>query len=713
MKYLLGVAGLVLVLGGVYFVVNSKDDVRQAPLEEQLVTEEDFTWLEEVEGEEAIAWVQKQNEKTLDELRAHPLFAELQSAALEIVNDRERLPSVSIRGDDVYNLWQDENAVRGIWRRMSWQNFLSGSEDWETVIDVDALAKAEGKSWVWKGSQCLRPDYEKCLIYLSDGGKDASFVREFNSKTKEFVNDGFIVPEAKTNVTWLDENSLLVTTALFPEFTNQSGYGYKVQLWQRGQELKDAPVVFSADFEDVFIRPMVIEDGDQRHVMVSRSRSFFTQELFYRDGEEFKPLGLPEDINFEALLNGYLVFSLRKDGLGHERGDVLAISLDELLSAKEAQPQLIFRPNGNQAVAGLSRSGDHLLLFYLEDVRGKVAKIQPPQQEQKSERWSKTLVDVADQGSIRLMTADQDSDRVLLTYEDFLTPPSILLLEPSNQTRVLRSQPSRFVADGLKIEQHFASSADGTKVPYFLVFHPEKVKQGPAPTLLYGYGGFEISLTPSYSSVRGRLWLEKGGVYAIANIRGGGEYGPAWHQAALQKNRQKAYDDFIAVAENLIETKVTNPQKLAIQGGSNGGLLVGAVFTQRPELFAGVICQVPLLDMLRYHKLLAGASWVGEYGDPEDPVMAEVLRNYSPFHNLEAERTYPEVFFITSTKDDRVHPGHARKMAAKMLQLGHEIYYFENIEGGHSASADLQQRAERYALEYTYLWQKLDPPMSH
>ncbi|MFP4192731.1 MAG: prolyl oligopeptidase family serine peptidase [Candidatus Hydrogenedentota bacterium] len=681
-----------------------------APLESE-ANGGDYLWLEEIEGEDALEWVEQQNEPTLRALEGDPGFEARKTHALEIVQDEDRIPGVAIRGKYVYNFWQDEDHIRGIWRRMPWEDFIEDSEDWEILLDVDKLAEEEEMSWVWQGANFLRPEYERCLVSLSDGGKDASYLREFDVERQAFVEDGFKVPEAKTSTAWLDRDRVFISTAWFEDAQTASGYARTTRLWERGQPLEEAPVIFEGEVDDVSVSASVSHDADEKHVILRRGKTFHTQKLFYFDGESAQPLDLPEHISVEGLIQGHLVFRLREDDLGFGKGTVVSTPLDALEDGEAPDPVPVFEPTDRQATlrGQTRRTGDALLLVYLDDVRGRAARFHPPADENGA--WRKEPIELPDRGRPGIMAADDETDRALLTYQDFLTPPSLLLLDPDTlETETLRKEPAHFDADGLTAEQYFAESADGTRIPYFVVHNPERTAEGPSPTALNGYGGFEISMTPGYVAIPGRLWLEQGGAYVVANIRGGGEYGPEWHQAALKENRQKAFDDFIAVAEDLVERGITTPEQLGILGGSNGGLLVGAAFTQRPELFGAVVCQVPLLDMLRYHKLPPGASWMAEYGDPEDPELAPVIEAYSPFHNLRTDADYPEVFFVTSTKDDRVHPGHARKMAARMLDMGHSVYYYENIEGGHGASADDVQRAKRHALEYTYLWRQLGAP---
>ena len=669
------------------------------------VEEDPYAWLEEVEGERAISWVKDQNKVSADRLKASPMHSLYKKQALAIMNDKDKLPYVRIRGPYVYNLWRDENSVRGKWRRMPLESYLAGKADWELLLDVDALGKKEAKSYVFKGATCFKPDYERCLLSLSDGGKDSKYLREFDVKTKTFVKDGFQLGEAKGSASWLDQDTVLIASAFNKEDQTASGYGRRLYRWRRGESYDQAKLVLEAEKDDIFVWSSVEHrQGQAPLVLVGVAKTFYQTDYYaYKDGKTQK-LKLPNDIRLSGVIDDRLIFSLKTDGLGQKQGDLVAVQLDQLLSGKAEVAELIFRPTESQAVTFVKKSGNHLLLFYLDDVRGRAVRFSLV-----DGAWNSVPVPMPETGTVGLMTSDEDKPRALVTYQDFLTPTTVYYLDLEKmKTQAIRSAPQKFDAAGLKIEQYFAESKDGTRVPYYVVHKKDLKFTGDNPTLLYGYGGFEISLTPRYSGVLGKLWLEQGGVYVLANIRGGGEFGPKWHQAALKEKRQKAFDDFIAVAEDLMLKKVTNADHLAIKGGSNGGLLMGTMLTQRPDLFKGVICEVPLLDMIRYHKLLAGASWVAEYGNPDDVNMRSFLLSYSPYHNLKADQSYPEVFFVTSTKDDRVHPGHARKMAAKMLDMGHQVLFYENIEGGHGVAADNLQMAERVALQYVYLWTKLN-----
>ena len=657
----------------------------------------DYEWLEEVEGAEALAWAEEQSSAVLADFEAHPNFEHYQSAALEILEADDRIAFGALRGDQVYNFWQDADHVRGLWRRVGRDGYTDNLPDWEVVIDVDALADAEEENWVWKGAT-VNPDYSKALVILSRGGKDASVVREFDLVSKEFVDGGFTVPEAKTFVDWLDDDTLLVGTdfSAYGEENSltESGYPATTRIWHRGQRLEEAVTLFEVNRDYVLLHASVQHRPEGVYVSMVALPDFFTNEIQRYDpvSGELEPVRLPLDADFRGYFDGRALAILRSDWRGHEQGSLVAFDLDT------GATSLIYAPDDRSSVAGAVTTRDAVVVPVLEDVVGGLYVARPDDEG----GWSTNKVEIEGLGTVELVSASDDATECFVSYNDFLTPPSLLAFTTDGrQPKTLKSQPGRFDTTGLVAEQRFAISADGTRVPYFVIGRPDP--GGPTRTLLYGYGGFEIPLTPGYAATAGRLWLERGGTYVVANIRGGGEFGPAWHQAALKENRHKAYEDFEAVANHLVAEGVTTPDRLAIKGGSNGGLLVGATFTRSPELCAGVICAVPLLDMLRYHLLPAGASWMGEYGDPTDPAEGDYLASYSPFHQVKAEVDYPTVFFVTSTRDDRVHPGHARKMVARMLDQGHDLYYYENTEGGHAAGANLKQHARLAALEYVYL----------
>ena len=668
-----------------------------------------YIWLEEVLGAKPLAWVEEQNSKSLSVLENLPIYKPLQKDVARIVLAKDRLPTVSLEGDYLYNFWQDEKNVRGLWRRTSLREFSKPNPKWESVLNLDELAKTENENWVWKGAQCLEPLRNLCLVNLSRGGKDAVVVKEFDRKAKSFVT-GFALPEAKHRYAWVDENTLLVATDYGPGSLSSSGYPLVIKRWTRGTPLTAATEVFRGQPGDFSVDVEVQDEEFGVFKMFSRNISFFESENFVLHENQTLKVPVPNDAKFEGIFKSYLIFSLRSDLSGKRakftKGSLVALLYKDIVEGRGDTDslELVFAPTATRFVADVNFSRDALLINILDNVTGKVLM-----GSRENEHRAFTEIPLGTNGMANVFSADRFQTNFLVSYQDFLTPASLYLAGTPAKTapRLLKRAPPRFDARKFTSEQFFATSADGTKVPYFIISAKNLARNGANPTLLYGYGGFEISETPFYLAHVGKTWLERGGVYVEANIRGGGEFGPAWHEAALKQNRQRAYDDFIAIAEDLIARKITSPRHLGIHGGSNGGLLVGSVFVQRPELFEAVLCEVPLLDMIRYPLLPAGASWIGEYGDPSDPSMRAAILKYSPYQNLKPGIHYPEVFFLTSTKDDRVHPGHARKMVARMNEYGHPHFYFENVEGGHGAAANLNQRVRRNALEYSYLWHKL------
>ena len=694
-----------------YVLVMANANLVNGDTERSKNTSDPFLWLEEIEGKQALEWVHARNRECFDELQSDDRYEKFLAQSESLLNAKDRIPYGSIRGKFVYNFWQDSKNVRGIIRRTSLESYRSITPKWETVLSIDELAKAEKENWVYKGSSWLTPNYERCLIKLSRGGTDASVYREFDAIAKHFVENGFIIPEAKSGVAWLDRNTLLIGTDWGENSLTESGYPRIVKLWKRGKPLDKAEVIFEGKHKDIGIWPRVMDSGDETLALVEQSLTFFTgaYHLINTNGKLIR-LPLQDSADLVGFYAGRLLFTLREawevDGKTHPQGALLAINAAMFQSTgKLPVIETIITPNKQTSIEGVTFSRSGLYITLLQNVKGLILRFKVDAQNGK---WSSNPVPLPKNGTVSISSANIHSDTIFVNYEDYITPDRLSEFDSHKEKiTVLKSLPSKFNASELEVNQHMAKSADGTQVPYFVI-HRKGIKPDKnTPTILYGYGGFEISLKPSYSATIGKLWLERGGAYAVANIRGGGEFGPRWHKAALKTKRQRAYDDFIAVAEDLIKRGITSPKHLGISGGSNGGLLVGAIFTQRPDLMNGVVCRVPLLDMLRYTKLLAGASWAAEYGDPEDPEMRKAILRYSPYQNVFPDRQYPKVFIETSTKDDRVHPGHARKMVARMREQGHEVLYFENTEGGHSAGANLKQHAKRYALEYVYFSRQL------
>ena len=671
-----------------------------------------FLWLEEVQGERALAWVRERNAVSQKELTARPEYAPLRTQLLDVLNAKDRIPYVSRRGDWLYNLWQDEAHKRGLWRRTTLADYRKAKPHWETVLDIDALAKAEGENWVWGGAHCLGPEHRHCLLSLSRGGADARVLREFDTVTRRFVDDGFKLPEAKSDVDWIDADTIYVATDFGPGSMTDSGYPRVVKRWRRGTPLSDAVTVFEGQPQDVSVHVSLDRAPGYERTLFVRSLDFYRRESFLKQGDQLVRLDIPSDASL-GFMRDSLLLQTRSELVAGEQtfsaGSLLVADAAGYL-AGERKLRALFTPTATRSLEGYTTTRDHVIVNVLDNVASKL------------EQWRKhagefgfSEVKAPFPGTLgvtslhdELVPDDPLADNYLLTYTDFLTPDSLLLARAGNDAReLLKSRRPLFDADGMRVEQRFATSKDGTRVPYFIVWPKGAQADADNPTLLYGYGGFEISLNPAYSAAFGRAWHQRGGVRVVANIRGGGEFGPAWHQSALKSNKQRSYDDFIAVAEDLIAQKVTRARRLGIMGGSNGGLLVGAVFTQRPELFNAVVCQVPLLDMRRFNVLLAGASWMAEYGNPDLPDEWAFIAPYSPYHSVKPGVAYPRILFTTSTRDDRVHPAHARKMVARMLAQGHEVLYYENIEGGHGGAADNEQRAHLQALEFSYLWEQL------
>jgi prolyl oligopeptidase len=674
-------------------------------------TDTDHLYLEEVLGEKALAEVKGWNATTLARLTADPLFAQMEAEALAILQSKDKIPYVSYRGGEVHNFWQDAEHVRGIWRKSTLQSYLTESPEWETVLDIDALANAENKNWVYKGNECLAPTHEHCIIYLSDGGKDAVVRREFNASTKQFIENGFVTEESKGGMSWLSENTMVVGVDFGPGTMTDSGYPMVSKIWQRGTPLSSALEFARGKQADVGYWASVWELSDnRREIVATRAITFYDSETYWfprnPDGSIAQAVKFPVPLKSSVAgeFKGQVLVKLAQDWKEFKSGALVSFSLDDFMADGLIEDvSLVYSPDEHSSIENFAATKSKLLLSIYRDVTGAAYEF-----DWNGQAWDSKKLDFPANGAVSIGSTNDKNDVAFISTESFLTPDTLYTYNTqTGKKAVAKSLPNWFDAQSMVSEQFFATSTDGTQVPYFVVRQKNIKLDGTNPTLLYGYGGFEVSLNPSYSATRGKLWIERGGVFVLSNIRGGGEYGPSWHQAGLKTQRQHIYDDFIAVAEDLIAKKITSVEHLGIEGGSNGGLLMGVMFTQRPDLFNAVICQVPLLDMLRYHKLLAGASWMGEYGDPEDATEGAFLRSISPYHNIDPQADYPEVFFVTSTKDDRVHPAHARKVAKRMADQGHGFLYYENIDGGHSAAANLKETAKRLALQNVYLLQKL------
>ncbi|MGB2567939.1 prolyl oligopeptidase family serine peptidase [Micromonospora citrea] len=664
-----------------------------------------YLWLEDLDGERAAGWVRERNAETVAALTGDEAFAALRTEIRQVFDAGDRIPYPGWRGDGFYyNFWTDAAHPRGVWRRTTLDQYRRPEPEWDVLLDLDALATEEGENWVWQQATVLRPGYRRCLLSLSRGGADAVVVREFDLVRRTFVEDGFTLPEAKTDVCWIDADHVYVGTDFGPGSLTASGYPRIVKCWRRGTPLAEAEVVHEGRVDDMTVHASHDPTPGFERDFVVRSLDFYrTESCLLTDAGERIRIDVPEDAQWDVHRE-WLLIRLRSpwtiDGVTHPAGALLVTRFDAFLAGGR-ELTVLFRPDDRTALGGYAWTRHHLILATLVDVRSRLEVLTPD-----GAGWRREpLAGVpADEHSQIVATDPDHGDDYLLDSEGFLQPATLRLGQVGGAVGTLKQEPAFFDPDGLAVRQFFATSADGTRVPYFVVGDPG-VTGG--PTLLTGYGGYEIPLTPSYSGAIGRGWLARGGSYVVANIRGGGEYGPRWHRAALRENRPRAYEDFAAVAADLVTRGITTPQRLGIEGGSNGGLLMGVMLTRYPELFGAVAAHVPVLDMRRYHRLLAGASWMAEYGDPDREADWSYLRRYSPYHNVRSGGPYPPVLLVTSTRDDRVHPAHARKMAARLREHGHEVAYYENLEGGHGAAANSAQRSFVWALTLEFLWRQL------
>jgi prolyl oligopeptidase len=671
-----------------------------------------YAWLEDIYGEKQLAWVKAENARTAAVLEDDPHFAPLQADALKVLESPDRLPLPDFHGTTVYNTWRDANHVRGIVRRTSLDGYLSADTPWQTVLDYDALSKQDNQRWVGKGMDCLEPEEVQCMVELSAGGEDAVIMREFDLKSAQFVSGGFVLPRDKSRVAWVDKDTLLIGRDWGAGTMGESGYPLTVRVWKRGQPLDSAKEVFRADPKDMSATGFVLADGaGHRLPMIARNRSFFEIDWYFLQPDGPKKLDLPLKSSLDAMVDNQLVISLDEDWtppgqtVAYKQGSI--ISVDAEAAKKDPahlKPTLLFAPTADEFAQDVSETRNHLLLTTLKNVQGRAYVYSYS----KRGGWTGHAMPVPDNMTISVSSTNLVDDRFFLTETGFLTPSSAWLGDASDGTlKLAKTQKPLFDASNEVVEQLEATSKDGTKIPYFVVHRKDMAYDGSNRTLLSAYGGFQVSITPTYSGVIGKLWLERGGVFVSANIRGGGEFGPAWHEAGLKTHRQRIYDDFYAVAQDLVARKITSTPKLGIVGGSNGGLLMGVEFTQHPEMWGAVVIQIPLLDMLGFEHLSAGASWVGEYGSVSVPEERAFLASISPYNQLKPDVHYPVPLIFTTTKDDRVGPVHARKFAAKMEEFHEPFYYDEITEGGHGAGADNKQAARTFAEEYTYLSMRL------
>ncbi len=673
-----------------------------------------YLWLEDITGDAALDWVRARNAPTLAEFRDAG-FERMRTEALEVLDTDARIPYVVRRGEFLYNFWRDAANPRGLWRRTTLAGYRTDSPDWDVLIDVDELGRADGEKWVWAGAGVIEPEYTRALIGLSRGGSDASIVREFDMTTRQFVAGGFELPEAKSQVAWADRDTVLVGTDFGAGSLTESGYPRVVKRWRRGAPLNEAETVFEGAGTDVRVFASVDRTPGFERTLVGRAVDFWNEQIYELRGPELIRIDAPTDASV-SIHREWLLIELRSDWhhgtATYRAGSLLAAEYDQFLSGT-AELRVVFEPDAHTALHHYAWTRDRLLIVTLADVASRVEIATPPSRDDPLRPASPRLrsspgtwrrepvAGIPAATNTVVAAADEHGDEFFLDSSGFVTPSRLMRGTGAGPLESIKSAPAFFDAENFSVAQHFATSADGTAIPYFVV-RPAGAR-GPGPTLLYGYGGFETANTPAYNGVLGRLWLARGGTYVLANIRGGGEYGPGWHTQAMREGRHKVAEDFAAVATDLVDRGITTVEHLGARGGSNGGLLMGIMLTRYPDRFGALVCDVPLLDMKRYHLLLAGASWVAEYGDPDNPEDWKFISEYSPYHNISASRRYPPVLITTSTRDDRVHPGHARKMTAALEAAGHQVWYYENIEGGHAGAADNEQLAFKAALSYSFL----------
>ncbi len=679
-----------------------------------LDSNDNYQWLENINGQKSMQWVKKTNKITQEKLANTALYKELYQQALSVLNNKSRLPVVSQKGKWLYNFWQDNKHPRGVYRKTTFKQFKKSKPKWRTVLDMDAYSKRQGKNYDYHGMTCLPPKGNDCLVFLSPGGSDAIEVREFNLKKGKFKKNGFSVPLAKTRISWIDKDTVYIGTDFGKDSMTDSGYPRLIKKWKRGTALSEAQLIYQGKKNSMSASAFKIKTENQELEIITETTSFWESKKYQIIGNEIKPLHIPDSANFSGSYKDKMLISLKHDWQINNQhfvqGEILLADLD-FLSTGKGDIQSVIKPTEKSIIENISVSKKGLLVTILEDVKAKLYLYN----QLKDESWNIQEIPFPENGALNVSSIDDKTGDFFVQYESFITPPSLYHVDAKTITpKLMKQQAPSFDGSLFKVEQYFTQSKDGTRIPYFVVMNKNTLFDGKNPTHIFSYGGFRNSLTPSYSGsyealsgAYGKLWLERGGVFVLANIRGGGEYGPAWHAATLLKNRHKAFEDFEAVAEDLIRKKITSPQHLGIEGRSNGGLLVTAALTRRPDLYGAVVCGAPLIDMKRYNKLLAGASWMGEYGNPDDPDMWNYIKTYSPYQNVQAGIKYPPTFFYTSTRDDRVHPGHARKMAAKMIDYGNEVDYYENTEGGHHGFSTNEQLAHRLALSYTHLWNHL------
>ena len=673
-------------------------------------SDDPYIWLEDWTGPRAMQWVEAENKATEAAFQNDPRYAGYYRDALAIASAKDRIAMPMQVHGRVYNFWRDADHPQGIWRWTSEADYATDAPSWTTVLDLDALSKAEGKKWVWKGAAIIDPDERLALINLSDGGEDAVSLREFDLETGKFVDGGFAIPTSKQNEAWLDRDTILIARDWGDGTMTKSGYPFVVKTLKRGEPLSSAREIYrGAPSDQVGTFPMILSDGSgNRAAFLYRGVTFFSNETYLVDGAEVKRLPLPAKSNLQGMVDGQVLIQTseawQSGGVSVPTGSLVAVPLKALQSGETLKPQILFAPSPRQSIDGVAATKGHVILAYNDNVRGRVMVLTPG-----ADGWSQTPVELPDNATISIASASDKSDKAYLSVAGFLAPTTLWAMDAANPAPTqVKAMPARFDADGLVVEQFEATSSDGTKIPYFIVHARDMKKDGSTPTIMTAYGGFEIPMTPSYAAITGKLWLERGNSFVLANIRGGGEFGPAWHEAGLKTKRQIIYDDFAAVAQDIFARKLSSPDKFGIYGGSNGGLLMGVEFNQHPDLWNAVVIQVPLLDMIRYEQIAAGASWVDEYGSVSVPAEKAFLQTISPYANIRKGVDYPTPYIWTTTKDDRVGPQHARKFAARLKEYGIPYHFYEDTAGGHSGDADIKQGARLQAMQMVYFSQQLE-----
>jgi prolyl oligopeptidase len=669
-----------------------------------------YLWLENNSDKNVADWVKKHDQKTLNKLTVDPRYDSLTSDIKSTFASKDRIPWPTIRDGSIRNFWEDQSHSRGVWRQTTFSSYKQEIPNWETLIDINQLNKEEGKSWVWAGSDCLAPKFNLCLIKLSDGGKDSHIVREFDVSKKAFVANGFTLPEAKSSVSWINKNTLFIATEMGPGTLNQSGYPRQVRIWTRGTPASESRLIFEGQDKDVSVSADKNFRPDSQNMFVTRGISYYEQEVFqYQSNGTLVKLPFPASSQYLGDFKGLVFCLLRKDWpLSHQTfkaGSVVALPLKNISTQSfENDIETVFKPDEKSFFSTFETTKNRVYLQILRNVKGEIY-----QASRKSGEWTLNKIPLNGIGTADLTGTTNFDDRFFVTFESFNSPTKLYLFDPEASLKLteIKTLPPKFDGGAVIVKQFEVKSLDGTIIPYFVVYPRGMVFDGNNPTILYGYGGFEISLKPSYLGVIGKIWLEKKGVYVLSNIRGGGEFGPRWHDAVLKENRHLAFEDFNAITQDLFTRKITSPKKLGIWGASNGGLLMGVAMTQHPENYKAVVAESALLDMIRYPQMPPGADWIDEYGDPEDPKMGKVILKYSPYQNVHSNRSYPTSFFYTSTADDRVHPGHSRKMVARLEEVAAPVLLYENTEGGHGGAAGIQEQIKKIALEFIFFYQQL------